>query len=297
MDIVDLKTFEAVARHGSMNKAALELNTVQSNVTARIRALEEELGVQLFQRHARGVTTTPPGVRILPTITKISKLIDEVMVMACDDGTPRGELSLGCLETTMALHLSEVISQFARTYPDVRLVVSAGTTASLLTDVVEFRLDGAFVAGPIVHPEIHQETIFTEELVLITRPAIRSVEELASVPDLRTIVFRLGCSFRRRTEALLTGLGLVIAKPLEFSSLDVIVNCVAAGVGVTLLPRRVVASAAREKKVAIHAIPDDLARVETLFIRRRDAYVSSSSTAFLELTRASETGAKDHSVL
>ncbi|MGH7113726.1 MAG: helix-turn-helix domain-containing protein [Stellaceae bacterium] len=54
MDVVDLRVFEAVARLGGMNRAAAELNTVQSNVTARIRLLEEELGAPLFRRHSRG---------------------------------------------------------------------------------------------------------------------------------------------------------------------------------------------------------------------------------------------------
>lgn len=285
MDIVDLKTFEAVARHGSMNKAASELNTVQSNITTRVRSLEAEFGLQLFQRHARGVTTTPPGVRILPAITRITKLIDEVIVMAKDDGTPNGSLSLGCLETTMALHLSSLITEFARTYPGVRLLVSAETTNRLLLEVAECKLDGAFVAGPIEHPEIYQETLFTEELVLVTNPSIRSLGDLGRVLDLRTIVFRFGCSYRQRLDALLSRLGVIIVKPLEFSSLDVMVNCVAAGVGITLMPKGVVAAAAASGNVAIHAIPDDLGHVETLFIRRHDGYVSSAMAAFLEMAR------------
>ena len=74
MDATDLKVFEAVARHGSMNRAAAELNTVQSNVTARVRALELELGVLLFQRHARGVKVTSAGRRMLPFSARISKV-------------------------------------------------------------------------------------------------------------------------------------------------------------------------------------------------------------------------------
>ena len=65
MEMTDLRVFEAVARNGSMNRAALELNTVQSNVTARIRALEREVGVALFQRHVRGVSITPAGRKTL----------------------------------------------------------------------------------------------------------------------------------------------------------------------------------------------------------------------------------------
>ena len=66
MDASDLRIFEAVARHGGMNRAAEKLNTVQSNVTTRIQNLEEELGVPLFKRHSRGAALTPAGQRLLP---------------------------------------------------------------------------------------------------------------------------------------------------------------------------------------------------------------------------------------
>jgi len=68
MDASDLRIFEAVARLGGMNRAAAALNTVQSNVTARIRALEEQLGVQLFRRTSRGVSLTAAGERLLPEL-------------------------------------------------------------------------------------------------------------------------------------------------------------------------------------------------------------------------------------
>ena len=78
MDVADLEVFEAVVRHGSMNRAATELNTVQSNVTARIRALEREVGVVLLQRHVRGVSMTPAGQRLLPYAARIAKLITAI---------------------------------------------------------------------------------------------------------------------------------------------------------------------------------------------------------------------------
>lgn len=59
MDAADLRVFEAVARLGGMSRAAEELHTVQSNVTTRVRKLEEQLGTSLFRRHARGVDLTP----------------------------------------------------------------------------------------------------------------------------------------------------------------------------------------------------------------------------------------------
>jgi len=285
MDLTDLKTFEAVARLGSMNKAAVELNTVQSNVTARIRALEEDLGLALFERHARGVVTTPAGQRMMPFVGRIAKLVEDARAAARDDGAPSGTLMLGSLETTMALRLAPLLAEFATQWPQVRLVVSSGNTARLVREVVECKLDGAFVAGPVEHPEIEQTRVFTEALVLVASPAVSSLKELTKIPDLKTLVFQFGCSYRQRLEAFLHGRGLVVARPLEFGSLDAILSCVAAGVGVTLLPQGVVAQAAAAGKVSMHRLPAELARMQTLFIRRRDGYVSSALGAFLEMAQ------------
>lgn len=286
MDVSDLKVFEAVSRHGSMNRAAQELHTVQSNVTARIRLLEEELGVSLFQRHARGVSTTPAGQRILPFVGRITKLLSDVRSAARDNGSPSGALLVGGLETTTALRLSPVLSQFAKTYPEVRLVVTTGTTRRLLDEVLECRLEGAFVAGPVSHPELVQEAVFQEELVLVTSPSVRSMDELPGMAELRTIVFQIGCSYRQRLETLLAEMGIVTAKPLEFGSLDAIISCVSAGVGIALLPKGIVASARQEGRVVLHELAPERSLVDTLFVRRRDAYTSSAMVALLDMLRS-----------
>ncbi len=286
MDISDLRVFEAVSRHGSMNRAAQELHTVQSNVTARIRALEGELGVVLFLRHARGVSTTQAGQRLLPFAERLTSLMAEAQAAARDDGVPSGTLVLGGLETTTALRLSPLLSNFAKAYPAVRLVISTGTTRKLLDDVINHRLEAAFVAGPVDHPELDQDVAFQEELVLITPPAIRTLEGLTDIADLRTVVFRIGCSYRQRLEAFLADMGIVTATPLEFGSLDAIISCVSAGVGVTLLPKGVVASAWQDGRIALHELPAEQSTVDTLFVRRSDAYMSSAMSAFLDMVKS-----------
>lgn len=285
MDVADLKVVAAVARHGSMNKAASELNTVQSNVSARIRSLEDELGVTLFQRSAKGVQVTPAGRRILPFAARLSKLLLDASSAARDDGHPKGVLEIGTLETTLALRLPRLIAQFAKAYPEVRPVVRTGTTCSLIQGVIDCKLEGAFVAGPVNHPELHSEEAFREELVLVTSPALRSLDDVAAVENLKTVVFRIGCSYRQRLDTLLTSLGIVAPEPLEFGSIEAIIACVSAGVGVTLLPRGVVAAAAREGSVAVHELAPELAEVETVFVRRIDGYFSSALATFLHSVR------------
>jgi LysR family transcriptional regulator, cell division regulator len=122
VDTGDLKIFEAVARLGGMNRAAAELNTVQSNVTARIKALEADLGCVLFERHARGVSLTAAGQRLLPYADSAARLLADARRAVRDDGVPRGLLTIGSLETTAALRLTPLLAGYAAEYPEVDLV-------------------------------------------------------------------------------------------------------------------------------------------------------------------------------
>jgi len=293
--MIDLKVVEAVARHGSMNKAAVELNTVQSNVSSRIRSLEDELGVSLFQRNPKGVQITPAGRRVLPYAARLSKLLSDASAAARDDGTPTGVLEIGTLETTLALRLPLLIARFAKAWPDVRPLVRTGTTSSLIQDVVDCKLEGAFVAGPVSHPELQTETVFHEELVLITSHAVRSLDAVRAIDHLKTVVFRVGCSYRQRLDSLLASMGLLVPEPLEFGSIDAIIACVSAGVGITLLPRGVVVDAWQEGRVAVHELPTAFSQVETVFVRRIDSHFSSALATFLDSVHQ-ENGGRPHNV-
>jgi molybdate transport repressor ModE-like protein len=211
MEYADLRVLEAVARHGSMNRAAAELHMVQSNVTARIRVLEDQVGAALFERSSRGVALTAAGQRLLPYAARLAALLNEAQEAARDDGTPRGSLRVGCLETTAALRLPPILSAYAQAYPDVGLVVTASTSAELIADVLEHRLDGAFVAGPVQHPDLIEEVVFREELMLVTAPALRHLDDLDRQRELKIIVFRRGCSYRQRLENLLAQRGIQTA--------------------------------------------------------------------------------------
>jgi DNA-binding transcriptional LysR family regulator len=291
MDAADLRVFEAVARLGGMSRAAVELNTVQSNVTARIRRLEDDLGMALFQRHSRGVTLTAAGRRLLPYAKRMGSLLADAHRAALEDGRPRGQLTIGSLETTAALRLSPVLSAYAAAYPEVDLVLTTGTTCELIDAVLEHRLEGAFVCGPVDHPDLHEQVAFREELVVVSATFVRDLDHLRTQERLKIVVLRAGCSYRQRLENLLAARGIVGVRMLEFGTLDSILACVGAGIGITLLPRLVVEPAARGGRVALHALPTPEALVDTLFVRRHDAFVSSALTAFLATMRPLEQAA------
>jgi DNA-binding transcriptional LysR family regulator len=285
MDAGDLRVFEAVARLGGMNRAALDLNTVQSNVTARIRLLEEELGVPLFHRHSRGVTLTDAGQRLLPYALRVARTLEDARRAVADDGRPKGTLTLGSLETTTALRLPAILASYAAAYPEVDLVLRTGTTGTLIGDVLDHRLEGAFVCGPVDHADLAEDTVFREELVVVTARSVRSLDDLVRRGDLKIVVFRAGCSYRQRLEGVLAKRGVTGIRLLEFGSLDSILGCVAAGVGLTILPRAVAERPWRDGLVALHDLPPEETPVETVFIRCHDAFVSSALAAFLQHAR------------
>jgi DNA-binding transcriptional LysR family regulator len=151
----------------------------------------------------------------------------------------------------------------------------------MIESVISHGLDGAFVCGPIDHPDLEQHAVFQEELVVATAPGRQRFEGLKEGGELKILVKGPGCAYRQRFEDMLQRDGIGVSR-MEFGTLDALIGCVAAGLGETLLPRSVLASALREQRVAAHSLPAVDARVETMFIRRRDAFTTSALTAFLQ---------------
>jgi DNA-binding transcriptional LysR family regulator len=282
MDAADLRVFQSVARCGSMNKAALELNTVQSNVTARIKALEDELGFELFERTHRGVTLTAAGKRLLPFADRAARVLDDARRAVADQGSPSGPLVIGSLDTTAALRLSPILAEFARSYPAVDLTLRTGTTAELIDQVLNHSLEGAYVCGPVNHPDLVAEPFVREELVIMTAPGIANFDAIAAMPDLKIIVLKIGCSYRLHLEALLARHGIVGVRCLEFGTLEAIFSCVSAGLGITLLPRALLGSVWDPRRVGVQSLPNAEKWVDTVFVRHREAYASSALRAFLD---------------
>jgi len=286
MDASDLRVFEAVARVGSITKAAETLNTVQSNVTTRIHLLESELGVALFQRHPRGVTPTIVGQRLLPYATRVAQLLAEAKCVVDENAEPQGKLLFGTLETTAAIRLPPVLTLYKKRYPNVEISLRTGTACSLVEDVLAHRLEGAFVAGPVNHAELAEESMFPEELVLITGKFGPTLDMLTAAGEAEILVFRVGCSYRQRLESILVARGINRIRRLELGTLEGIIGLVAAGIGVSLLPKVVVTAARREGRIAIHELPAEQSRVNTVFIRRHDTFCSSALMKLVEIAKS-----------
>ena len=287
MESSDLKVFEAVARLGSITAASDELHTVQSNVTARIRALEDQLGTALFRRHSRGVVLTRAGERLLPYAIQIAQLLKDAVNDVGETGAPHGNLQIGSLESTAGVRLPPIVSAYRRKFPDVNLILTIGTTGHLIEEVLACRLEGAFVAGPAARDEIIETQVFSEEMVLVTAARFRSFHEaLRSAQGVNIVVLRAGCSYRDGLERLLKEAGVSAFGQLEFGTIDGIFGCVREGLGITMMPRSVTERAAKNGKLGIHALPRNEASVPTMFICRKDVPMSAALKRFVECALA-----------
>ncbi|MFA4084147.1 LysR family transcriptional regulator [Mycobacteroides salmoniphilum] len=288
MELSDIMHFLAVAEAGGISHAAKRLHTVQSNVSTHIKALEDELGVELFRRHARGVTLTNAGEAFLPYAERITALLREAAQVVGDEAEPTGTLAIGAMETTAGLRLPCILAAYAAHCPRVDFTLTTGTTAELTDMVNEHRLDGGFVCGPLEHNSLTTDLAFVEELVLVAAQHHTDIREVFDT-SARMLVFRNGCAYRDRLHKIFVDHGIADPQVLEFGSLEGILGCVAAGMGATLLPVAVVTASPRASALRVHQLPPVQARVETLFVRRADSAVSPAMSQFLRHLQRADT--------
>ena len=282
MDARDLRVFEAVARLGGMNRAAAELNTVQSNVTARIQALEAEVGCHAVRTPQPWCEPDPGGSPAAALCRRVVAAAGGCMHAARDDGAPRGTLTIGALETTAALRLTPLLTRFAADNPAVDLVLRTGTTCELIGQVLEQRVDARVrLRAGGASRRSKSGRCFARNWCVLAAPHVASLDAALGAGEVRLVVLRAGCSYRQMLEALLARRGIVVQRQMEFGTLEAIFGCVSAGLGITLLPRALVGGVCEAGRV----VPTHCRAATRWWIQYACAiatrFVSSALRAFL----------------
>lgn len=277
MELRDLEIFQLVAQKGTVTEAAKELSYVQSNITARIKKLEAELNTPLFNRHNRGMSLTPEGKKLLVYCEQILSLTKEMKKVVQNKAQPSGKLEIGTVETVIKLPI--ILSSFTKKYKEVDLSLFSGVTEKLQEEVLNHRLDGAFVTETIPHPELVSHDVFQEELVLISNKDTTSLELLKNEPFL---CFNKGCGYRARLEAWYKDENIVPSKVMEFGTLETILSSVVAGLGITLIPKSAVSHLEARGLIQCHFLPTKYSEIKTVFIRRSNTYLTTTVEKFIE---------------
>lgn len=280
MESADLRIFQIVAREGSITKAAARLGYVQSNVTARIRQLETELGTGLFYRHNRGMTLTSSGKMLLDYADKILGLLDEAAAALSFSGEPTGPLLIGSTQTTAAVRLPKLLSKYYELYPKVELTLTTDLSDRLAEKVLQYELDVAFGHFRFSHDELATIPVYDEEVVVISPPGIDNLDEALAKPSL---VYSRGCSYREMLENLQQAQGRTYLGTMEFGTLEAILGGVSAGLGISLVPRSIAEKPEQDGTLRIHQVPEAMRHMKTELIYRKNAHPTSALRALMEL--------------
>ncbi|WP_190108490.1 LysR family transcriptional regulator [Streptomyces cinnamoneus] len=249
MDTRLLRTFTTVVRTRSFTATAAELHLAQSTVTAQVQALEKELGTRLFDRLPRGVAVTEAGRRLLGEAESVLDAESRLRAAAAADGPPVGRVVVGAGETLCSARLPGVIAALRRLHPGLEVDLWPAGTAEALDGLRAGRLDVALLLEDGVDaPDIDVEHLVDEPLVLVCAPRHPFVQRTEPVTweELAGESFFLheqGCSYSDRLADRLLAVPGSRTRLTRFGSIEAARSCVAAGLGLTLLPRATVEDA------------------------------------------------------
>lgn len=287
MDLSDLRIFAAVVREGSVTRAAARLHRVQSNVTTRIRQLEADLGVALFIRRHKRLYLAPAGQVLLDYADRLLALSDEARD-AVQSPEPRGMFRLGAMESTAAVRLPELLSQYHRRYPKVILELRTGNPEALASAILGGELDAALVAEPVSDALFDKMPAFDEVLVIVAAADHPPIGKKGNMPR-SMIAFERGCPHRKRLENWYAKRGEMPERTVELTSYHAMLGCAVAGMGAALLPVSVLTTFPERRRLSIHHLPRGEDRMMTALIWRKGA-VSPKVQALGQLLRASRDG-------
>ncbi|MBD9608181.1 putrescine utilization regulator PtrR [Pseudomonas sp. PDM08] len=284
MEFSQLRIFQAVAEEGSITRAAERLHRVPSNLSTRLKQLEEQLGVELFVRERQRLQLSPAGKVLLDYTTKLFALHDEAHA-AVQGGQPAGDFVLGTMYSTAAIHLPELLARYHRRYPAVNLQVQSGPSGELLEGLLTGRLDAALVDGPLELAGLDGVPLCDERLVLISEADHPPVRSALDVEGRSVFTFRQGCSYRMRLEAWFAHDHAAMGRAMEIESYPGMLACVIAGSGVALMSESMLASLPGRESVAVHPLAEPFASATTWLMWRKGV-VGANLNAWIEQQQA-----------
>jgi len=288
MEVRQLQIFQTLAEELSFTRTAEKVHTVQSNVTAQIKALEEELGTPLFDRLGRRVTLTDAGRNFLPFASQALAAMDQGQRTLKTGAEPSGPLRIGAAESLLTYRLPEVLRAYRRHFPHVELIFRPYTNPTLALELEAGRFDMAIYGDNLqLSSSIKSIRLRTEQILLLSDAshplASQAKVKPADLAGQNLLLTEAGCSYREKLDRALALGNIRPANVTEFSSVEAIKQCVAVGMGLALLLAVAVARELRQNHLkALHWAGPSL-DINTHILWHKDKWISPAMAAFMEL--------------
>jgi DNA-binding transcriptional LysR family regulator len=291
MEVRQLQIFRTLAEELNFTRTAERVNTVQSNVTAQIKALEEELGAPLFDRLGRRVTLTDAGRRFLPFAEQALAAMEQGQRVLRSGAEPSGPLRISAPESILTYRLPPVLRVFRRRFPLVELVFAPHIGCGFAAELDAGKIDLAInMCCEMTNPLHNACRLRTERIFLFGEPnhplVNRRIVKPTDLAGQTLLLTEVGCGYRAKLDNALALQNVRPGNITEFSSVEAIKQCARVGMGLALLPAIVISRELRQHLFkTLHWAGPSL-DVTTHIVWHKDKWVSPAMAAFLELVQS-----------
>ncbi len=291
MEIAQVEAFLAVGTFGGFRRAADALRVTQPAISARIKALEESLGVRLFDRGRTGLALSPAGRALRPHAEQLLHAVALARQAVHDLGpSSGGAITIAAVLSICTYLLPDVLKRFQAAHPKTLITVRSGHSKEVLGMVLAGEAELG-LARSLNHPEMETVSLRDDPLVLVSAPAAAMgragrarLEEVAAQP---LILFDRGSSDWTLSHGLFRRAGLVPNVVLEVESIEAAKRMVERGIGLAFLPQLAVGQEIRRRRLLAIDIRDAEPLSRSLdVIHPRQRPLSTEAQALLKTLRA-----------
>ena len=281
--------FLEIARQRNLSRAAEALHLTQPALTARLHALEEELGAPLFERSRRGMRLTDAGRAFLPFAERAMEALDagRSLVQGHAQGTA-GQLTIGTAPAVGTYVLPGLLARYVQRFPTVRLVVRTGHSEEIADAVANGELDVGLIRE-LRHPGVSLRTLYEDQLVLVAPPghevAGRGELDVDGLAEVTLILFDRTSSYYDLTNAIFRAAGVAPRSTIELDNIDAAKQMVRRGLGVALLPHSAIAADVARgvlREIRVSGVPPTRRRIVAAR-RARAPAASPAVQGFLDI--------------
>lgn len=290
MNLHLLRTFAAVAQHGSFSAAAAAIHVSQPAVSRAVRELEEQLDAALIERGRGKLRLTEAGTSLYNHARAILALERAALAdLRSRQKVEKGSLTVGASMTIVTYLLPSLVAEFLRLHPDVDVRIISGNTEAIERQLLEYELDLAFVEGPVSSNRVEQIPWREDELVVVAPTSHplgeRDYVDVCELRDQRWVVREEGSGTRVVAESLLRGAGVDLQRTLEVGSIEAVLESVVAGVGIAMVSLEAARHHLRLGRLNVLKLPTRFPR-QLYRIRLSEKPVSAAAAEFIQLAQA-----------
>ncbi|MCR6544881.1 LysR family transcriptional regulator [Dehalobacterium formicoaceticum] len=285
-----LRVFYEVATKLNMTEVANQMFISQPAISQTIRDLEDDFGIQFFDRIGKKLYLTHEGDLFLNYVRRILNLYDDCYKTIKDNSELKnGKLRIGASTTIGIYLLPEIIGKFYQEHKEIEVSIVIENTKIIADMILKNQIDFAFVEGPVFTSEIQEEYFCDDELVLITPPSHpwAQLEEvdLKELENAEFIMREQGSGTREIFEEALKDFDINYEIKFELGNTEAIKKAVEANLGVSCVSRKCVAKEAMDGSIAVRNIKGLKIMREFQLIHHKDKYFSKLFSLFIDFCR------------